>query len=96
MNALEVLDKEVIAQDGSKIGKIKDLIFDHASWTVNALVVELEKNIAQEFNVKKALSRTRIRTSVHHIQGMSDRIVLRIPKQELFRIPTQTRQQNFS
>ncbi|MDH2899853.1 MAG: PRC-barrel domain-containing protein [archaeon] len=89
MNALDVLDKEVIAQDGTKVGKIKDLIFDHASWTVSALVVELEKNIAQEFNVKKALSKTRIRISVHHIQGMSDRIVLRVPREELFRVPTE-------
>jgi sporulation protein YlmC with PRC-barrel domain len=90
MNALDVLEKEVIAQDGTKVGRIKDLIFDHASWNVNALVVEIEKNIAQEFNVKKALSRTRIRVSVSHIQGMSDRIVLRVPKEELFRLPTQS------
>ena len=90
MNALEILDKEVIAQDGTKVGKIKDLIFDHSSWTVNALVVELENLIAQEFNVKKHLSKTRIRISVHHIQGMSDRIVLRVPKEELFRVATQT------
>jgi sporulation protein YlmC with PRC-barrel domain len=89
MNALDVLDKEVIAQDGTKVGKIKDLIFDHNSWTVNALIVELEKNIAEEFNVKKALSKTRIRITVHHVQGMSDRIVLRVPKEDLFRIPTQ-------
>jgi sporulation protein YlmC with PRC-barrel domain len=89
MNALDVLDKEVIAQDGTKVGKIKDLIFDHNSWTVNALIVELEKNIAEEFNVKKTLSKTRIRISVHHIQGMSDRIVLRVAKEDLFRVPTQ-------
>jgi sporulation protein YlmC with PRC-barrel domain len=88
MNAIEILDKEVIAQDGTNVGKIKDLLFDHSSWNVNALVVELEKSIAQEFNVKKTFGKTRIRVSVHHISGMSDRIVLRVPKHELFSVPT--------
>ncbi len=90
MNALDILDKEVIDQHGTKIGKIKDLIFDHSSWNVDALIVELEPNIAREFNIKKSLSKTKIRVSVHHIQGMSDRIVLRIPKEELFGVPSES------
>lgn len=46
MKGKEFMDKDVFALD-EKIGKVKDIEVDPASWKVTHLEIELEKDIAE-------------------------------------------------
>lgn len=75
---------EVVGSTGWQIGKVKDLVVDTKTWQVASLDVQLEKNIAEEFNLKHRFSRTHIPLSIDHIQSVGDKIVLKSSKEEVF------------
>jgi sporulation protein YlmC with PRC-barrel domain len=56
MGCLE--SRNVITTDGRMIGVLSGAYMDTSSWTVTSLVVELEKDVVAELNVKKPLLRT--------------------------------------
>ena len=56
MGCLE--SKNVITTDGRMIGVLTGAYMDTSNWSVTSLVVELEKDVVSELNVKKPLLRT--------------------------------------
>jgi sporulation protein YlmC with PRC-barrel domain len=56
MGCLE--SKNVITTDGRMVGTLTGAYMDASNWTVTALVVELDKDIVNDLNVKKPLLRT--------------------------------------
>lgn len=56
MGCLE--SKNVITTDGRMIGVLTGAWMDTSNWTITSLVVELEKDVVAELNVKKPLLRT--------------------------------------
>ncbi len=51
-------DRDVITNDGRNIGRLKGAWIDMGTWSVSALVVELNKDVVDELNVKKPMLRT--------------------------------------
>lgn len=47
--------KDVISHDGRKIGVLVGVNIDTKTWTVHAIVVEVNKEIIEELQVKKSL-----------------------------------------
>lgn len=56
MGCLE--SRNVITTDGRMIGVLTGAWMDTSNWTITSLVVELEKQVVDELNVKKPLLRT--------------------------------------
>ena len=56
MGCLE--SKNVITTDGRMIGVLTGAYMDTSNWMITSLVVELEKDVVDELNVKKPLLRT--------------------------------------
>ena len=83
MNARELNGKEVIGTEGRKIGRVTDVILDTGSWQVKALDMELARNVAEEFGMKKLLKSTQIQVKVEDVQGVGDAITLKISKAQL-------------
>jgi len=83
MNARELNGKEVIGTEGWKIGRVTDVILDTGSWQVKALDMELARNVAEEFGMKKLLKSTQIQVKVEDVQGVGDAITLKISKAQL-------------
>ncbi|MHB8566845.1 MAG: PRC-barrel domain-containing protein [Nitrososphaerales archaeon] len=77
MRSNEVSDKEVISSQGTKIGVVKDVVFDEKEWKILAFDVDLEKSVSEEFNVKHHFSKTRVPIRVSDVQAVGDKIVLR-------------------
>jgi sporulation protein YlmC with PRC-barrel domain len=50
--------KNVITTDGRMIGVLTGAWMDTSNWTITALVVELEKDVVEDLNVKKPFLRT--------------------------------------
>jgi sporulation protein YlmC with PRC-barrel domain len=50
--------RNVITTDGRMIGTLTGAMIDTSNWTITSLVVELEKDVVADLNVKKPLLRT--------------------------------------
>ncbi len=83
MNILDFLDKEVIGLNGWIIGTIKDVVFDDKTWKIGFLDVELDPNIAKEYDMKKLFRSTHIPLAVDQVQGIGDKVTLKTSKEEL-------------
>jgi len=47
--------KDVISKDGRKVGALVGVNVDTKTWTVHAIVVEVNKDIIEELNIKKSV-----------------------------------------
>jgi sporulation protein YlmC with PRC-barrel domain len=79
----DLIGKEVLAAEGAKIGKVKDIVIDKDSWTVTGLALDPESNIAKEFNLRRMWSKNDLTIPVANVQGVADRIILKISKLQL-------------
>ncbi|MDA4112245.1 MAG: hypothetical protein OK439_06865, partial [Thaumarchaeota archaeon] len=68
------------------IGKIKDLELNEKTWQVESLVVELDPNVAREFNLKKALRKTVVKILVTYVQAVGDKVILKADKDKLMEL----------
>lgn len=93
MNTRELFGKEMVGEQGSKIGRVKDLIFDSATWQVKALEVELAGNVAEEFGMKRMLRSTLVPVKIEDIRGVGDVITLKISKPQLQKISEPPREE---
>ena len=50
---MDLLGKEVVELNGSLIGTIKNVMFDEKAWQVGSFDVQLDENVAKEFEMKK-------------------------------------------
>jgi sporulation protein YlmC with PRC-barrel domain len=83
MNILQTADMEVIGLNGFIIGTLQSLDFDSKTWQVRSLVVELDSDVAREFDLKKLLRGTRVLIDVNNVQGVGDKITLKTGKEDL-------------
>ena len=76
--------KDVLTQDGLEAGSIEDVVVDHETWTVQALVVKLERELLERFAMKKPMfgSQT-IRLQTGHVSGVGDKVILHKSLEEL-------------
>jgi sporulation protein YlmC with PRC-barrel domain len=93
LHARQLFDKEVIGRTGTVIGRVEDLGFDPGQWRVLSLQVKLEGPIAEQFGMKKRFGSTQVTLSVDHVQGVSDRIVLKMDVDELLKLVASSAQQ---
>jgi sporulation protein YlmC with PRC-barrel domain len=64
--------KDVISHDGRKIGVLVGVNIDTKTWTVHAIVVEVNKDIIEELQVKKSmlkLPRINLKTDIVGVVG---------------------------
>jgi sporulation protein YlmC with PRC-barrel domain len=64
--------KDVISHDGRKIGVLVGVNIDTKIWTVHAIVVEVNKDIVEELQVKKSmlkLPRINLKTDLVGVVG---------------------------
>lgn len=82
----EIVGKEVIGANGFKIGKVRDVDFDEKSWKAISLEVQLEKEVAEEHNLKRQFKKTRVLINVGHVQAVGDRVILSGSKEDLLKL----------
>ncbi len=79
------LDKRnVITSDGRIVGELTGAYIDPVSWTVTGLVIEVNKDVMDELNMKKPMLRTpkaMIQTSLVNV--VSDTVQLNVPTANL-------------
>jgi sporulation protein YlmC with PRC-barrel domain len=83
MYTSDLMNKEVVGAEGWKIGAVREILIDRDKWAITALSVTLESNVAKEFSLKKMWGRSSITIPIGHVQGVGDRIVLKISKTQV-------------
>jgi sporulation protein YlmC with PRC-barrel domain len=83
MDMMDLLDKEVIDLNGLLIGTVKNVMFDEKVWMVGSFDVQLNDDMAKEFEMKKVVRNYRFPLDVNYVQGIGDKITLKIGKDEL-------------
>lgn len=86
MYARELIDREVVGQQGKLIGKVKDVILDPSSWQIKDIEIQLDSNVAKDYNMKHTFGKTVISLKTSYIQGVGDKIIVRYTSDELGRL----------
>src|SRR6185369_15072464 len=76
--------RSVIAADGKVIGQVAGLFIDAEGWSVEALVVGLRKESADQIGASRSMFRAgSIEIPVRMIQSVGETVVLAVPVDDL-------------
>jgi len=84
----EIVGREVISSQGEKLGTVYDIQFDEKGWNVLAIGVQLEKDIADKYNLGHRFRKTEVMIEVKHIQAVGDKVILTGSSKELLQLIT--------
>jgi sporulation protein YlmC with PRC-barrel domain len=82
----EIDGKEVIGSEGALLGKVVDVQFDEKNWAVLSVEVHLEKDVAEEHQLRHRLRKTLVLIRVEHIQAVGDKVILKGSKEDLLKL----------
>jgi sporulation protein YlmC with PRC-barrel domain len=82
----EISGKEVIGSEGDTLGKVIDTQFDEKTWEVLALEVHLDKEVAEEHQLRHRLRKTLVLVNIEHIQAVGDKVVLKGTREDLLKL----------
>ena len=80
------MGKEVIGSQGDRLGAVHDIQFDEKGWSVVAIGVQLEKEVADAHNMGHRFRKTQVMISVKNIQAISDKVILTGSSKDLPRL----------
>jgi sporulation protein YlmC with PRC-barrel domain len=86
LDVSNLFDREVVGNNGSIIGRVRNLDLIEKTWQIESLVVELDDIVAKEFNMKKALRKTIVKILVTYVQAVGDKVILNADKQKLMEL----------
>jgi sporulation protein YlmC with PRC-barrel domain len=86
----EIAGKEVIGSEGDTLGKVIDTQFDEKTWEVLALEVHLDKEVAEEHQLRHRLRKTLVLVNIEHIQAVGDKVVLKGTREDLLKLIAST------
>lgn len=81
LQALPVLDAA-----GERIGKVLDVEFDSADWTVKSIIVRLERAAADKLGMHRMLGSVELALKIIHVHAIGDAVVLRDTVEDLARV----------
>ncbi|MGA7923026.1 MAG: PRC-barrel domain-containing protein [Thermoplasmata archaeon] len=78
-----LVGKEVVGSNGWKIGKIRDVTFNEKTWQIGSLDIQLERSVAEEYQMKALLTRPTLSVDVSSVHAVGDHVILSVTKPEL-------------
>lgn len=79
----ELVGKEVIGSQGSKVGRVKDVIVDTSSWQIKSLEVDLAPSVANELGLRRFLRKSQVQINVGDVTAVADTVLLKLSKPQL-------------
>lgn len=77
--------RKVIDNRGTTIGEVVDVAIDARQWRVDGLVVEVERDVADDVNLHKPLmgKGPRLTVSTERIDALGDTVILNIDTNDI-------------
>lgn len=82
----EIIGMEVIGSSGFKLGRITDTESDEKTWKVNSIQVHLEKDVAEEHELRHRFRRTLVLINIDHVQAVGDKVILKGSREDLLKL----------
>ncbi len=92
MKSDELIGKEVVGSGGWKIGNVKDVNFDQQTWRIGSLVVNLDRDVAKEFEMQKLVFKSTIHLDVDSVKSIGDHVMLSTTKSDVQKLASQQKQ----
>jgi sporulation protein YlmC with PRC-barrel domain len=67
----------VLDARGEAVGRVVDVEFDPGDWSIQALVVHLERGAAEKLGLKRLIGTTDLALKIIHVQAVTDTVLLR-------------------
>ena len=68
-----VEERDMITSDGRNIGQFKGVWLDVSNWNVSSIIIELDKNVVEELNVKKPMLRSaKVSVPITYVKTIAD------------------------
>ena len=83
MHNRDAIGKEVIGADAWRMGTVARLAVDPTTWQVTAIEVGLDESVVQELRTKGITPSSPLAIPIDRVEGISDKLVLRLKKEEL-------------
>jgi sporulation protein YlmC with PRC-barrel domain len=88
----ELESRDIITDDGRRIGVLKGILVDTTAWTVPQLVIEVNKKILDEIKIKKPMLSTVLvnvpTLPTNYLKDILDDLNLKKPGAVLVNVPT--------
>ena len=88
----DLVGKEVVGTDAQKVGVVTRVMIDMNGWQVKELEVRLDENVLQELNAQGGVRNPSAMIRVDQIQGVSDKVILKVNMEDLFNLKMQSQQ----
>ena len=88
MLSSEIVGREVIDSQGERLGSVHDIQFDEKGWSILAIGVQLEKEVADRYNLGHRFRKTEVMIEVKHVQAVGEKVILSGPSKELLQLVT--------
>jgi sporulation protein YlmC with PRC-barrel domain len=83
LQASTLRGKEVLGEKGRLIGKVTDGTIDETTWKITSLEVDLQKDVAKEFHLKKMFGTASVPIAVNYIGAVGDKVMLKASAEEI-------------
>jgi sporulation protein YlmC with PRC-barrel domain len=80
--------RDVYSEDGRLVGVLKGILVDTAAWTVPQLMVEVNKKVLDDLNLKKPMLSAYVNVNSPNVKSFMDDLNLRKPGTVLVNVPT--------
>lgn len=88
MLSSEIVGREVIDSQGERLGSVHDIQFDEKGWSILAIGVQLEKEVADKYSLGHRFRKTEVMIDVKHVQAVGDKVILSGSSKELLQLVT--------
>jgi sporulation protein YlmC with PRC-barrel domain len=82
----DLIGKEVVGADAWKVGTVTRVMINWGDWQVKELEVGLDQKVVQALNAQGAVSSSSAKIGVDQIQGVSDKVILKINRDDLTKL----------
>ena len=76
----------VLDARGEAVGRVVDLEFEPTDWSIQALLVHLERGAADKLGLKRLIGTTDLALKITHVQAVTDTVLLRETIDELAQV----------
>ncbi|HVL49231.1 MAG TPA: PRC-barrel domain-containing protein [Candidatus Thermoplasmatota archaeon] len=80
----ELRGRKVIDRHGDSLGQVRDVLIDDAQWSIEGIVVDVNRDVAEELNLKTPLfGGTSLTLDKAHVDTVGDNVILSVSRTDL-------------
>lgn len=77
--------RQVIDNKGKNIGSVNDIAIDPSSWRVRGLIVDIEREVAENLHMDKPIfsGKPRLEIGTERVEALGDNVILNVDTDQI-------------